>query len=62
MSDLNGSEGEGEDGDVVFLAEGLCGVGDGFSGLGADGGGAVEAEEFPGGEVRWLRERRRSGR
>jgi hypothetical protein len=35
-----------QDGDVVFLAEDLRGGGDGFGGLGADGGGAVKAEEF----------------
>ncbi len=39
----------GEDGDVVFLAVGLGGGGDGFSGLRADVAGAVEAEKLAGG-------------
>lgn len=39
-------EGEGEDGDVVFLAEALCGLGDGVRGAAADLTGAVEAEEL----------------
>lgn len=49
-----GSEGErrgkaeGQDGDVVFPAEGLCGVRDGFCGLRDDGGSAFEAEELSG--------------
>ena len=49
MEHLRRGEGEGEDGDVVLLAVGLGGAGDGFSGLGADGLGAVEAEELAGG-------------
>jgi len=45
-----GGAGNGEDGDVVGLgsAEAKCagGFGDGVGGLGADGLGAVEAEEL----------------
>ena len=40
------SEREGKYGDVVVLAELLCGFGYGAGGLGADGLGSVEAEEF----------------
>jgi hypothetical protein len=39
-------EGEGKYGDVVVLAESLCGFGHGTGGLGADGLGSVEAEEL----------------
>jgi hypothetical protein len=35
-----------QDSDVVFLAEGLRGSGNGVGGLRADGGGAGEAQEF----------------
>jgi hypothetical protein len=49
MGDLGGGEGEGEDCDVVFLAELLGGGCDALCGLGADGGGAVEAKELAGG-------------
>jgi hypothetical protein len=42
-------ESDGEDGDVVVLAEGLGGGGYVGGGLRADGGGAVEAEERAGG-------------
>ena len=41
-----GGEREGKYGDVVVLAELLCGFGDGAGGLGADGLGSVEAEEL----------------
>ena len=41
-----GVEREGKYGDVVVLAELLCGFGDGAGGLGADGLGSVEAEEL----------------
>ena len=37
---------EGKYGDVVILAELLCGFGDGAGGLGADGLGSAEAEEL----------------
>jgi hypothetical protein len=40
---------QSKDGDVVVLAEGLCGTRDGLCRLCADGSGAVEAEEFAGG-------------
>lgn len=43
-----GDELEGEDGDIVFLAELLGGAGDGFSGLGSQVASAVEAEELAG--------------
>jgi hypothetical protein len=36
MEDLDGAEGEGEDGDVVLLAEGLGCLGDGVGEPGAD--------------------------
>ena len=39
-------EREGKYGDVVVLAELLCGFGDSAGGLGADGLGSVEAEEL----------------
>ena len=39
-------EREGKYGDVVVLAELLCGFGDGAGGLGANGLGSVEAEEL----------------
>jgi hypothetical protein len=39
-------EREGKYGDVVMLAELLCGVGDDAGGLGANGLGSVEAEEL----------------
>src|ERR1700742_1237894 len=41
-----GREGQGKYGDVVILAELLCGFGDGAGGLRADGLGSVEAEEL----------------
>jgi hypothetical protein len=37
---------QGQDSDVVLLSVGLGGGGDFFSGLGADGAGAFEAEEL----------------
>ena len=40
---------EREDGDVVVLAELLCGLGDGGGGLVGEGGCAVEPEELAGG-------------
>ena len=46
MQHLGGGEGESEDGDVIFLAEGLGGRGDGFGGLRGNCAGAVEAEEL----------------
>jgi hypothetical protein len=36
-----------EDGDVVFLPKGLCGFGDGKGRGVGNGGGSLEAEEFP---------------
>jgi hypothetical protein len=48
MEHLGRGEGERKNGDVVLLAEGLCSLGDGFGGLAADGGSAVEAEELAG--------------
>ena len=41
---VRGGEGEGEDGDVVFLAEALSRVGDGLGRLEGDALRAVEAE------------------
>src|ERR1039458_8487429 len=41
-------KGEGEDGDVVFLAPGASGCGDLLGGLGGDLAGAVETEELAG--------------
>lgn len=41
-------EGESEDGDVVLLAEGLCGLRLASRRLGGDRSGAVEAEELAG--------------
>jgi hypothetical protein len=48
MQDLRWREGEREDGDVVFLTEGLRGVSDIFGGLGCDSTSALEAKEFTG--------------
>ena len=48
MQDFGSGEGEGEDGDVVLLAEGLGSARYLFGGLIADGEGAVKAEEFAG--------------
>ena len=45
-SDSGRGKSEGDDGDVVFLAEALGGVGDGGGGLSAEAAGAVEAEEL----------------
>src|ERR1039458_5909059 len=42
------AKGEGEDGDVVFLAPGASGCGDLLGGLGGDLAGAVETEELAG--------------
>lgn len=49
MQHLGRSKGKGEHCDVVFLASALGGLGDGFGGLGRDGGGAVEAKELASG-------------
>ena|SRR5579859_3288252 len=46
MKDFSWCEMEPEDGDIVFLAEGLRSRGDFFSGPIRDGRGAFEAEEF----------------
>jgi hypothetical protein len=46
LQDFGAGEGEGEDSDVIFLAEVLRGAGDLFCGLAADGAGAIETVEF----------------
>ena len=46
MPHLGSGEGEGKDGDVVFLAKLLCSAGDFFGRAAGDFLGAVEAVEF----------------
>ena len=47
MQHFGGGKDEGEDGDIVFLAEGLCGTGYGFGGLEGEHGSAFETKSSP---------------